>query len=162
MDAEDIYKKERARKLLEATESNSVTEFLVKLVYGEDFYLPARLLDTKIESYGEDVLNLADAIEKIESYNTFQGKKLAEEVRYLHNRGYIMGARFGREGSPVIYINPPYWTHQASNYNGESERRKYTEYERDLMMGEIYNRLEKLEPDELGETDYYGIRAWWD
>src|SRR6266571_1866210 len=46
-------------KLLEASESKTVTEFLVKLVYGEDFCLPARLLDTKIEVHGERVLEIA-------------------------------------------------------------------------------------------------------
>jgi len=163
MDAEDIYKKERARKLLEATESNSVTEFLVKLVYGEDFYLPARLLDTKIESYGEDVLNLADAIEKIESYNNFRGKDVANAVRYLHDKGYVASAKFGREGSPVLYVRAPFWEHQASNYYGdETKSRKYTDAEFQKMYKEIYDTLAELEPDELGETDYYGIRAWWD
>ena len=173
MDAESTYKKppeseylekqrKRTKKLLEVTESNTVTEFLVKLVYGEDFHLPARLLDTKIESRGEDVLNLADAIEKIELYNNFRGKKLAEEIRYLHHKGYIMDAKFGRGASPVIYINPPYWAHQASNYNGKSQGRKYSDYERNQMLDEIKKRLKRLDPDELYETDFYGVRAWWD
>src|SRR2546426_7612717 len=87
---------EKTKKLLEATESDNVTEFLVKLVYGENFNLPARLLDTKVEARGERVLDLANAIEKIDSYNEFRGKQVAEAVRYLHNNGYVMEAKFGR------------------------------------------------------------------
>ncbi len=43
-----------------------------------------------------------------------------------------MEAKFGREGSPVLYINPPYWTNQASNWvkREEYSPRKYTENER--------------------------------
>src|SRR2546428_2652748 len=84
---------EKTKKLLEATESENVTEFLVKLVYGEDFYLPVRLLDTKIEAHGQNVLDLAKAIEKIDSYNDFRGRQVAKAVRSLHNDGYIMEAK---------------------------------------------------------------------
>src|SRR2546426_11602769 len=76
---------EKTKRLLEATESDNVTEFLVKLVYGEDFNLPVRLLDTKIEAHGQRVLDLAKAIEKIDSYNDFRGRQVADGVRSLHN-----------------------------------------------------------------------------
>jgi len=153
--------REVTKKLLEATESESVTEFLVKLVYGEDFYLPARLLDTKIEAYGERVLQMADAIEEIESYNNFRGAELAEKIRYLHKGGYISSVKFGREGSPVVYVHAPYWTNQASNYK-EGEHRKYTERERATMYSTIKSTLYELDPDELDEDSVYGVRAWWD
>ncbi len=134
----------------------------MKLVYGEDFYLPARLLDTKIEAYGQRVLEMADAIEDIDSYNNFRGAELAEKIRYLHNNGYISSVKFGREGSPVVYVHAPYWTNQASNYDGKSEHRKYTEREMATMYKEIKSTLYELDPDELDMTDYNGIRAWWD
>ena len=180
MDGEDIYRhppiffrnKERksdylciqeriTRKLLEATESRTVTEFLVKLVYGEDFHLPARLLHTKIGACRNGVLDLASAVEKVESYNNFRGSELAREIQHLHHKGYVMEARFGREGSPVIYITPPYWTHQASNYE-EGRSRLYSQLERDIMKTQICKSLRQLEPDELDDTELYGIRAWWD
>jgi hypothetical protein len=148
-------------KLLEATKSSTVIEFLVKLVYGEDFHLPARLLDTKIEAHGKQVLDLADAIEQIQSYNNFRGPKLACQLQYLHQKGYVMDAKFGREGSPVIYINPPYWTHQASN-SRERNGRAYSQIEYQHMKNEILRSLKRLEPDELDDTGLYGIRAWWD
>lgn len=180
MDGEDIYRQppiffgdkfreseylslqERVtEKILDATESRNVTEFLVKLVYGEDFHLPARLLDTKIDAHGQRVLELADAIEQIQSYNNFRGPDLACQLQYLHQKGYIMNARFGREGSPVIYIKPPYWTNQASNGQRDSKR-PYSEAERNEMKTEILKSLKRLDPDELNDTGLYGIRAWWD
>jgi hypothetical protein len=147
--------------LLQATESATVTEFLVKLVYGEDFHMPARLLDTKIDAHGQRVLELADAIEQIQSYNNFRGPQLACQLQYLHQRGCVMDARFGREASPVIYLNPPYWTNQASN-NTQGEGRPYSKLERDVMKNEILKSLKRLQPDELDYTEPYGIRAWWD
>ena len=149
------------QKLLEATNSKTVAEFLVKLVYGEDFHMPARLLDTQIEATGSMVLELADAVEKIEMYNNFFGKELAEAIRYLHNEGVLMRVSFGRESSPVVYMNAPYWTHQASNCT-DGEQRKYTDEERTEMYRKILSTLRQFDPDELDLTEPHGIRAWWD
>ncbi len=155
---------EKTKKLLEATESDSVTEFLVKLIYGEDFNLPIRLLDTKVEAHGERVLDLANAIEKIDSYNEFRGKQVADAVRSLHNDGYIMEAKFGREGSPVLYVEPLYWENQSSNYlqKGGYSPRKYTEEERARMYRAIEQTLDQTSPDELDFDQFGYLRAWWD
>jgi len=156
--------KKITEELLEATDSLNTTEFLVKLIYGEDFYMPARFLDTKVEAYGERVLELADAVENIESYNNFQGKELADALRYLHNKGYLSSVKFGREGSPVCYVNPPYWNHQASNYikkEGDHDY-SYTHEERESMYRAIERKLKELDPDELDRYEAYGVRAWWD
>jgi len=154
--------KKVTQSLLEATESKTVTEFLVKLVYGEDFFMPARLLDTKIEASGRGVLELADAVEKVHSYNNFRGRSLGKALRALHDRGLVMHVRFGREGSPVCYVNPPYWTNQASNHQSKDEQRRYTDEERTRMYREITSTLRKTKPDELDTTASYGVRAWWD
>src|SRR3989442_5393498 len=147
---------EKTKKLLEATESDNVTEFLVKLVYGEDFNLPVRLLDTKVEAHGQRVLDLAKAIEKIDSYNEFRGKLVADAVRSLHNQGYVMEAKFGREGSPVLYVQPPYWENQASNYvrREENSPRKYAEEERARMYRAIKQTLGETSPDELDVDNF--------
>jgi len=158
--------REKTKRLLEATESQTVTEFLVKLVFGEDFQLPVRLVDTKIEAHGQGVLDLASSIEKINSYNAFRGKQVADAVRSLHNEGYIMDARFGREGSPVLYVQPPYWENQASNYVRKEEQsrklKNYSEEQRAGMYQAIQHTLKETKPDEL-EIDNFGyVRAWWD
>jgi hypothetical protein len=160
-ESQSLSVQERITKsLLAATDSNNVTEFLVKLIYGENFNLPARLLDTKIEASGPRVLELADAIEQIESYRNFRGPDLACQLQYLHYKGCIMEARFGRENSPVLYVKAPYWTHQASNGRDYVQRR-YSESEYDAIKTEILKSLKRLRPDELDEAEAYGIRAWW-
>jgi site-specific DNA-adenine methylase len=68
---------------------------------------------------------------------------------------------FGREGSPVIYIDPPYWTHQASNNNNKIGR-KFTEEERKDMIQQIKFTLSSLKPDELSVNNFGTVRAWWD
>ena len=157
---------EVTRKLLWATESKNVSEFLVKLVYGEDFHMPTRLLDTKIEAMYERVPELIDAIRLVKSYNNFRGEALSDVLRVLHERGYIMEIEFGREGSAVVYVQPPYWNYQASNYDretlGTSSARKYGDVELEAMKKRIADALRELEPDELHETRFNTIRAWWD
>jgi hypothetical protein len=166
-DKQDEYLEKQKRitqKLLDATDSSGTTEFLVKLIYGEDHHLPVRLLDTKVEAYGEKVLELADAIESVESYNNFRGKDLAEALRYLHDKGYVMSVKFGRESSPVCYIEPPYFENQSSNYVRKEgyEPRRYTEQERENMYSAIERELKSLDPDELDRYDNGEVRAWWD
>ncbi len=166
-DKKNEYQKrleQKTKKLLEATEAQNVIEALVKMIYGEDFSLPIRLLDTQAEARGETVLDLANAIEKIHGYNEFRGSSVAEAVRSMHREGYIMEAKFGREGSPVLYINPPYWENQASNYvkkDGHSPK-KYTEEEREKMYFAIGEALHQTKPDELSIDQYGYVRAWWD
>ena len=94
----------------------------------------------------------------------FRGKLVADAVRSLHKQGYIMEAKFGREGSPVLYVQPPYWENQASNYVRREEHspRKYAEEERARMYRAIKQTLEETGPDEL-DIDHLGyVRAWWD
>lgn len=153
--------KARTDKLLEATEARNVTEFMVKLIYGEDFQLPVRLLDTKVEASHGLVPELIDAVGLIDSYNDFRGGALAETLRYFHEQGYVMDVRFGREGSPVVYVKPPFWTHQASN-STEHNGRRVDDAERAKMLIYISEGLKELNPDELSVDRFYEVRAWWD
>jgi hypothetical protein len=155
------------KKLLEATNSNNPYEFAIKLIYGDLFDLPIRITNAIVMAYGkEGVENLINAIELIESYNNFKGKELAKVLRELHNKGLIMDLGFGREDSPVVYVKPPYWTHQASNYQGEPEdTRRITDEERKEMFKEIMEKLNELSPDEIYIKDastFPKVRAWWD
>src|SRR6266571_6101723 len=63
--------RETTRRLLEATESENTYEFLVKVIYGEDFAVPVRLLDTKAEAYCRRVPELIEAVALVDSYNEF-------------------------------------------------------------------------------------------
>ena len=66
--------------------------------------MPARLLNAKFDSHGQRVLELADTIEQVQSYNNFRGPKLACQLQHLHHKGYAIEARFGRERSPAATV----------------------------------------------------------
>lgn len=166
IEIQDLANQEIEKKLLETTNSKNAYEFSVKLIYGDFFDLPIRITNATVMAFGKDVVKLIDAIELIESYNQFKGKELVKVLRELHNKGLIMELRFGREDSPVVYVKPPYWTHQASNYQGNPEdTRKITEKEREEMFKEILTKLNELNPDEIYIQDpstFPKVRAWWD
>jgi len=154
-------------------------DLFVKLIYGEDFDLPIRILCAEPERT-RDILGLADAIGLIKNYNDFEGRKVAATLRKLHKKGVIETAIFGREFSPVLYIYPPYWTSQKSNASDEEKKRprRFTIEERQQMFKTIISELQKNDPDELWAEDCLKkrididnieelyvecrVRAWWD
>jgi len=141
-------------------EYTSGMELAVKVIFGEDFGLPVRLLNATTEDTKE-IEELARAIEMIESYNDFRGKEVAEALRQLHEEGLIMSARFGREQSPVLYVTIPFHTHQRTKKLSR-ERRQFTVQERNAMFRRILEILDMTNPTELGPVLDEEVRAWWD
>jgi hypothetical protein len=133
------------KSLLAATNSDNVTELLVGLMYGTNFQ--DRLQDAKVEAHGQQILELADAIEHIEWYGKFRGPALACQLQYLFHKGYLAEARFGREHSPVVYVKPPHWNRLT--------------YDSPVKV-ELVKSLRRLKPDHMDESEVYGIRARWD
>lgn len=132
------------KSLLSATNTTNVTEFLVSVMYGTDFQ--DRLQDVKIEAHGQQILELADALEHIQWYGKFRGPTLACQLQYLFHKGYLAEARFGREHSPVVYVKPPYWNRLT--------------YDSPVKV-ELVKTLRRLKPNHMDESETYGIRAQW-
>jgi len=135
-------------------------ELAVKVIYGDLFGLPTRLLVARTEETRE-IEELASAIELIESYNEFRGDNVANALRKMHDEGLIMSAEFGREFSPVLYVTIPYWTTQRTK-NLDEDERKFSPGERESMRQRIVEILQEAKPDELGGYHDWGVRAWWD
>jgi hypothetical protein len=133
------------KSLLSATSTNNVTEFLVGVMYGTNFQ--DRLQDMKVEARGQQILELADALEHIQWYGKFSGPALACQLQYLYHKGYVSGARFGREYSPVVYVKSPYWN-------------KLT-YDSPAKV-EVVKSLKRLNPGHIDESEAHGIRAQWE
>ena len=95
----------------------------------------------------------------VESYNNFSGKKVADALGEF--RGAVSGVRFGREGSPVLYIDLPYWTHQQE----ESTLQEGQRIPEDATL-KLVRRLEEVFVRELGadefSSDEHEVRVWWD
>jgi hypothetical protein len=132
------------KSLLSATSTNNVTEFLVGVMYGTNFQ--DRLQDVKVEARGQQILELADALEHIQWYSKFRGPALACQLQYLYHKGYVSEARFGKEYSPVVYVKPPYWNRLTQGSPAKVE---------------IVKSLRRLNPDRMTESEAYGIRAQW-
>ena len=119
---------------------------------------------------------MLDAIRAI-SVNEFYGPKVAMTLKDLAEEGLIASVEFGAEGTPVIYISPPFWKHQ-SILGATGKNRKYTEAERREMLKRIIEGMKDAEPDELFVVDMLEnpvdpddpsrdpslmrVRAWWD
>ena len=132
------------KSLLSATNTENITEFLVGVVYGANFQ--DRLQDVKVEAHGQQILELANAVDNIQLYGKFRGRALACQLQYLFHKGYLAEARFGREHSPVVYVKPPYWN--RLNYDSP-------------VKVELVKSLRRLNPDRMDESEAYGIRAQW-
>ena len=81
---------------------------LVRLVYGDLHGKETRSLLFKSEPLSTD--DMRQLLPLVEHYNGFAGAKVSEALEGL--RGEISYYELGREGSPVLYVHLPYWTHQ--------------------------------------------------
>jgi hypothetical protein len=99
-------------------------------------------------------------IRLVKNYNEFNGEHVASAVEKL--RGRVSGVEFGREGSPVLYIELPYWTHQLeeSSQSGigakipDDETQKFVAELRQVFVGD-------LKADEFS-VNRRRVRIWWD
>lgn len=104
------------------------------------------------------------------SYNEYDGEKVADALKKMAEKGIINYIEYGREGSELIYVYPPYWSRQNIMLPVESkvkENRRYTEKERLEMFKEIAETFKKvLRADEVTIETINGkpfrVRAWWD
>jgi hypothetical protein len=130
------------------------TQYFVKLGYGDMFDLNTRSLDFKTERLLVD--EACEVVQLVKDYNFFNGKKVAEVIKKIaelwpsdHQQ---VTFSFGRESSPVLYINFPYWKSQAERFGTREE-----------LIKRSMDLLKVCDPDELYEiVKGYGVRAWWD
>lgn len=101
-----------------------------------------------------------DLIRMVESYNNFEGKKVADALTEF--RGTVSGVAFGREGSPVLYIDLPYWTHQREEVTTQGKGQKIPEGD----TQKVVKRLKAVFVDGLLADEFSQegnqVRIWWD
>lgn len=102
----------------------------------------------------------APLIRLVKEYNEFNGERVAAAVEKL--RGRISRLEFGREGSPVLYIELPYWTHQREEADTSIQGTRITDAENDRLVDELRQVfVDELKADEFG-VDGRRVRVWWD
>jgi len=99
-------------------------------------------------------------IRLVKQYNEFDGERVAAAVEKL--RGRVSGVEFGREGSPVLYIELPYWTHQREETASSEKGVRISDAENDKLIAELKQVfVDELSADEFS-TNRRRVRVWWD
>lgn len=99
-------------------------------------------------------------ISLVKQYNQFDGQRVAAAVEKL--RGRVSGIEFGREGSPVIYIELPFWTHQREETAPAGMGVKIPDADNDRFVAELKPVfVGELKADEFS-VNQRRVRVWWD
>jgi hypothetical protein len=99
-------------------------------------------------------------IQLVKSYNEFDGLKAAEALAAFE--GKVSGVEFGREGSPVIYIELPYWTHQREGTTPAGMSTRISDEGNDKLVQELRRVfVGTLKADEFS-VQRRRVRMWWD
>ena len=80
-------------------------------------------------------------IQLVKNYNEFNGESVAQAVSAL--RGRVSGVEFGREGSPVLYLDLPYWTHQREESKPAGMGAKISDEENDKLVAELRDTFDR-------------------
>lgn len=127
---------------------------LVKLGYGDSFELLTRSLSFRTEPLSTREAQLVVSL--VRSYNAWDGAKVAEVLARFEGR--VESWEFGREGSPVLYMNLPFHTKVHTKVPAEVHRKTVDDLRRALV--------DELHADEFGpvyeELGDHSLRAWWD
>lgn len=106
------------------------------------------------------VAQAAPLIRLVKQYNEFQGEAVAKAVEKFHGR--VSGVEFGREGSPVLYFELPYWSHQREEAPFGTPQTKISDSENDLLVAELKKIFViGLHADEFS-INHRRVRVWWD
>ncbi len=98
-------------------------------------------------------------IRLVKQYNEFDGESVAAAVQQL--RGKVSAVEFGRDGSPVIFLELPYWTHQREETLTEGMGLKISDAENEKFIEELKSVfVEKLKASEFSVKGRR-VRIWW-
>ena len=99
-------------------------------------------------------------IQLVKSYNEFEGEKVAKALAAFEGR--VSGVEFGREGSPVIYVELPYWTHQREEAKPTGTGIRISDEENEKLIEELRKAfVGNLKADEFS-VNRRRVRIWWD
>jgi hypothetical protein len=101
-------------------------------------------------------------VQMIPEYRTFKGPAVALAVGRF--KGRVSAVEFGREGSPVLYFELPYWTHQREGPVAKGRGSKISDEENSKLVSE----LREVFVGGLGAEEFSAnpvnsrrIRIWW-
>jgi hypothetical protein len=98
----------------------------------------------------------------VPEYGSFKGAEVAKGIQRFASR--VSGVAFGREGSPVLYVHLPYWTHQREGPLPRPQGSKITDQDSEQLVEELRRVfVGELGAEEFGPDtiDKRSIRIWW-
>lgn len=104
----------------------------------------------------------AHLVRLVPEYGSFKGEPVAQAIERLAGR--VSGIEFGREGSPVLYVDLPHWTHQREGSLNKPQGERIPDEEHLRLVDE----LRRTFVNELGAREFGAdrpgdrtIRVWW-
>jgi hypothetical protein len=132
----------------------------VKYGYGDSHGLKTRSLDFRTETFA-NYETFAAALAMVPGYNNFDGPAVAKRFKSLWPE--LMSVKFGREGSPVLYVQVPYWSNQVYAKTMCVAPVMLTDQERANLAALVQSAGNALEADENSYDAQAGtVRLWWD
>ena len=87
----------------------------------------------------------------VKSYNDFEGEKVAEALGRF--RGKVSAIEFGRSGSPVLFVELPYWTHQREETTASGMGVKISDEDNQALVAQLKEVfVNELKAREFAET----------
>jgi hypothetical protein len=98
----------------------------------------------------------------IKEYRSFRGEQVANALAVFQGR--VSSVSFGRELSPVLYIELPHWTHQRELSPLGANGRRIGEEENAQLVAELRAKfVGELRASEFGFVggNSRNVRVWW-
>ena len=132
-----------------------LTETFVRIGYGlEKGFQSTDFLTPRLRT-----VQAVPLLKMVKQYNNFEGERVAAAVQDL--RGKVSGVEFGRDGSPVLFIELPYWTHQREETKTEGIGVKIDDKDTEQFVAQLRNVfVSELKASEFSVRGRR-IRIWW-
>jgi hypothetical protein len=97
----------------------------------------------------------------VKSHNAFEGEKVAVAIDAFYRR--VSWYEFGRETSPVLYIELPYTENQIEEHTSHIVGTRIVEDRHEALLRELEQMFHTLNADEFSVDERrHRVRAWWD
>lgn len=141
----------------------SLAEQFVKLGFGPHVLGQRGFQSTEFLTPILSTRQAAQLVQLVPQYGKFfKGTDVAKGIQRFAGR--VSYVQFGREGSPVLYIELPYWTHQREGPMTKGVGSRISDQENQQLVQELRNVfVNELLAEEFSADpiDRRRIRIWW-
>lgn len=140
----------------------NLAEQFVRIGFGPQVLGQRGFQSTKFLTPPLSTAQAAELVRVVPEYGSFRGAAVAEGIKQFAGR--VSSVEFGREGSPVLYVQLPYWTHQREGPIPREKGARIPDEESNQLVEELRKVFvaglgaEEFGPDTI---DKRKIRIWW-